>query len=557
MRQGESLVGRYELLLRIGKGAMGQVWLAQDTLLGRRVAIKHLLEVEDELTAGLVQRAMREARLAAQLNHPNAVQIHDVIMDQGIPHVVMEYVEGETLASRIKAEGRLAPHVLRPILRNVASALAAAHDLGIVHRDVKPANILISGSGVAKLADFGIARAGHDAALTGTGIVIGTLAFMAPEVANGQPATPASDIWSLGATAYSATEGQAPFSGENSAQMLIRKVTQTAPPALAAGELTQLLHAMMASDAAARPLARDIVRMLEVGGTPALSAAGPTRVRTPDLTSQRQPDSVAATRRRDPHANAATDLRGGGPDNFGGTTRNQPANEGRSRTPLLVAILVMVLAAIGGVTAVALSTQSSDTHAAQTTRPQSSNATTPTPSTTTSTSEPQTTTPETSSAATSKAVTATVEYSAPGGISVALPPGWRRDASAGIANIADYLAPGAAGRSTGSYVRLGIGNPAPSADLSAEARSAKSFLDTSGLYSGVRVLSTRYLTFLGSAAVDIEFVARNQNGVPRHVRERLWHMSGVTLELQLNAATDEWARLESVFGDLVATCRVR
>ena len=274
----ELLAGRYELISRIGSGGMGDVWLAQDQVLGRTVAIKRLRPGlalgSDDDSQGMV-RLRREARLAASLQHPNIVAVHDLLEVDGVPHVVMEYVRGRSLSEVIAEEGVLAPHRAGAVIAQVADALAAAHAAGILHRDVKPANIMLTeGSNTAKLTDFGIARAESDASMTQTGSFIGTPAYLAPEIARGDAASPASDVWALGATLYAAVEGTAPFGeGGNSLSLIARILTGSIPPPRRAGQLAGVIGAMLDPDAARRPAAGQIRNWLRDGTSPSVPAA--------------------------------------------------------------------------------------------------------------------------------------------------------------------------------------------------------------------------------------------------------------------------------------------
>jgi len=239
---------------------MGEVWLAEDTLLGRPVAIKQLRTDPDATLGQWGERMRREARLAAQLNHPNAVAIYDLILVEDQPYVVMEYVPGDSLARRIRSAGKLAPEPAGRWIGQVAAALEAAHARGIVHRDVKPANILITPEDSAKLADFGIARSVQDVSQTQTGVMVGTPAFLAPEVARGGDPSPASDVWSLGATLYAAVEGKAPFGSglDNPLALLARIGSEPVPTAPSAGSLTPILEAMLERDPSRRPTAAQV-----------------------------------------------------------------------------------------------------------------------------------------------------------------------------------------------------------------------------------------------------------------------------------------------------------
>lgn len=296
------LSGRYRWRASLGQGAMGEVWLADDLLLGRAVAIK---AIRPDPHAGIdraaVERMAREARVAARLQHPNVVAVFDLLHSDGQPHVVMEYVRGESLAERIRRSGRLSPAEAGQLIAQVAAALEAAHGAGIVHRDVKPANILIADDGTAKLADFGIARAAGDATLTQTGMVIGTPAYLAPEVARGGESSPSSDVWALGATLYLAMEGSAPFgqAGDNTLAVLARVLSESPAPPRSAGELAPLIVAMLDREPAHRPTAGQV--RLALAGQPAevtRPVDSPTRVRptgpTTDSTIRRTAVAVLA-----------------------------------------------------------------------------------------------------------------------------------------------------------------------------------------------------------------------------------------------------------------------
>jgi hypothetical protein len=247
------LAGRYELEREIGRGGMGSVWLGHDTVLGRDVAVKQIGMVTGGSAPDL-ERAEREAHLAARINHQNVVAVYDLVDEDGFQWLIMEHVDGPTLAGLIAERGSIDPAELGPIAEQVARALAAAHAHGIVHRDVKPSNILLTGSGVAKLSDFGVARAQADASLTQTGMVTGSPAYLSPEVASGRTATSASDVWSLGATLFHALSGQPPYTvGANVLGALYRIVNEEPPRLDDAHPMAALVTSMMQHDPDDRP----------------------------------------------------------------------------------------------------------------------------------------------------------------------------------------------------------------------------------------------------------------------------------------------------------------
>ena len=275
------IAGRYTLAAEIGRGGMGAVWRGRDEVLGRTVALKRIGVAPGGITPDAM-RAEREAKLAARLNHANVVAVFDLVEERspdGLSQqwLVMEYVEGTDLSALIHARGRLTPGEAAPILAQTASALAAAHSAGIVHRDVKPSNILVAPDGQVKLSDFGIARTASDPALTQTGLVTGSPAYLSPEVASGQHATPASDAWSWGATLFHALEGHPPYQiGDNLLGGLYRIVHDEPPRAESAGWLAPVLAATMTREPAERwPMAR-VQEFLERGPEtqPVVAAAG-------------------------------------------------------------------------------------------------------------------------------------------------------------------------------------------------------------------------------------------------------------------------------------------
>jgi eukaryotic-like serine/threonine-protein kinase len=294
------IAGRYRLLRRLAAGGMGTVWLAQDERLDRSVAMK-MLHPQPGLSAGeaelVSKRALREARLTARLHHPNAVPLYDVIEQDGQPCLIMQYLPSRSLQAILERSGRLAPPEVVKIGAQLASALAAAHQAGITHRDVKPGNVLITEDGTAKLTDFGISHALGDASLTSTGMVTGTPAYLAPEVARGADSGYASDVYSLGATLYAAIEGNPPFgSGENPMATLHKVASGRPNPPTRSGPLTPLLARMLAAEPAARPAMPEIARTLRAmqDDIAAAATAPAEAVRSP-IPPLQQPVDVGST----------------------------------------------------------------------------------------------------------------------------------------------------------------------------------------------------------------------------------------------------------------------
>jgi serine/threonine protein kinase len=307
---GQLIAGHYRVIDRVGIGGMGVVWRAMDERLQRLVAVKQLLvqpNLSPRATDEARARALREARIAARLHHPNAIVIYDVAEHEGEPCLVMEYLPSGSLAAVLGECGCLPVPEVASIGRQIASALAAAHAAQIVHRDVKPGNILITDDGTAKITDFGVSRAAGDVTVTQTGMMAGTPAYLAPEVARGQVPTPASDVFSLGATLYASVEGCGPFGDTDNPLALLHAVAggQVTPPQQA-GALSAVLMRLLATDPAERPdmhrasqqLAA--VRTTRPGSTPgaAWRPTQVTRIATAGSASARR--SETGTGRGDP-----------------------------------------------------------------------------------------------------------------------------------------------------------------------------------------------------------------------------------------------------------------
>jgi serine/threonine protein kinase len=276
------IAGRYTLVREVGRGGMGAVWLGRDEVLNREVALKRVGMMPGGSSPDL-ERAEREARLAARLNHPHVVAVFDLVTEDDQQWLVMEYVEGVTLSGLVQRDGALTPDKASPLIGQAADALAAAHAAGIVHRDVKPSNILVTPQGQVKLSDFGIARAEADASLTQTGLVTGSPAYLAPEVASGQVASDASDVWSLGATLFHALSGRPPYEvGDNLMGALYRIVHEEPPRLVNAGWLGPLLEATMTREPEDRWTMDQVRDYLETGPAGTVVRPAPTTVAAAD-----------------------------------------------------------------------------------------------------------------------------------------------------------------------------------------------------------------------------------------------------------------------------------
>ncbi|MEU2928299.1 protein kinase [Streptomyces sp. NPDC007251] len=263
--QGLLIAGRYRLAESIGSGGMGRVWRAHDEVLHRAVAVKELtaaLYVSDSDRAVLLARTRAEARAAARINHSAVVTVHDVLEHDGRPWIVMELVEGNSLADAVKERGRIEPPEAARIGLWVLRALRAAHAAGVLHRDVKPGNVLLGRDGRVLLTDFGIAQIEGDSTITRTGEVVGSVDYLAPERVRGHDPGPASDLWALGATLYTAVEGRSPFRRTSPLSTMQAVVEEEADEPRHAGALGPVIAALLRKEPERRPSAEEAAQML-------------------------------------------------------------------------------------------------------------------------------------------------------------------------------------------------------------------------------------------------------------------------------------------------------
>jgi eukaryotic-like serine/threonine-protein kinase len=338
--EGELIAGRYRLVSRLGSGAMGVVWQARDERLHRIVAIKQLLlpaRLSDSEVEEASRRAMREGRITARLHHPHAIAVYDVAEHAGQPCLVMEYLASRSLAAVLSTQGVLSPEEVASIGSQIASALTAAHQAGIVHRDIKPGNVLLAEDGTVKITDFGVSHAVGDVTVTATGMLAGTPAYLAPEVAQGHSGGFSSDVFSLGATLYTALEGMPPFGINTNPIALLHQVASgeiIAPRR--SGPLTPVLLGLLQRNPEQRPtMDHGLRRAGHAGHQPCGTPSGTPRrpVRSRSSTTPTRP-----TRRTGP-CNAA-DTHPGGPtggnDHHGGANRNgrrSPSSAGPGQSP--------------------------------------------------------------------------------------------------------------------------------------------------------------------------------------------------------------------------------
>ncbi|MFF0199123.1 serine/threonine-protein kinase [Streptomyces sp. NPDC005017] len=334
--QGQLIAARYRLAESIGRGGMGRVWRAHDEVLHRTVAIKELtaaLYVSESDQAVLLARTRAEARAAARINHSAVVTVHDVLEHDGRPWIVMELVEGRSLADAVKEEGRIPPAEAARIGLWVLRALGAAHTAGVLHRDVKPGNVLLGREGRVLLTDFGIAQIEGDATITLAGEVVGSVEYLAPERVRGHDPGPASDLWALGATLYNAVEGRSPFRRTSPISTMQAVVEEEADAPANAGALAPVIAALLRKDPASRPSAAEAERMLAE-----VARGRPSAVPQPYVPTQAVPrDGVGGA--------SPTSTTTPYPRQSDGPSPSAPRRPRRRRT---LALVVVLAALVGG-----------------------------------------------------------------------------------------------------------------------------------------------------------------------------------------------------------------
>ncbi|MFC4856303.1 serine/threonine-protein kinase [Actinophytocola glycyrrhizae] len=265
------IAGRYAILDEIGRGGMGVVWLAEDRTIGRRVAIKELhlpAGVPTEERRVLEERVLREARAAGRLNDPGVVTVFDVLQEAGTTYIVMELIQAPTLSDIVARQGPLPQEAVARIAEQLLSALEAAHAAGVVHRDVKPSNIMVQANGRVKLTDFGIAQTTDDPRLTSSGVLLGSPTYLAPEVIRGQQADAGSDLWALGASLFFAVEGNAAFGRSSTAATMHAIISEVPYLTRGHGPLASAIMGLLNATPQARLSAQQVRGLLAQVGTP-------------------------------------------------------------------------------------------------------------------------------------------------------------------------------------------------------------------------------------------------------------------------------------------------
>jgi serine/threonine protein kinase len=438
--EGSVLGRRYRLLGQVGRGGMGRVWRAHDDLLHRDVAVKEVIfppGLTDSDREVLYERTLREARSAARLSHPGIVTVHDVVEEDGRPWIVMEYVRARSLQEIIDSDGRLPSVQVADIGVQMLAALRVAHASGVLHRDVKPANVLLdkreSGEARVVITDFGIARMDGDATLTQTGIVLGSPAFIAPERARGELASPASDLWALGATLYAACEGRSPHDRVEAMAALTAVLHEEPAPPRNAGPIASVLMGLLVKDPAQRMTAdqanRDLARAAR-GELTEANATGETWKDIPDTTRASGPWTSEFGSRGPDTDETVQELNGSAPG-----TLAAPPGQGamtRRRPRVILLIVLVFLLVVAACVVVLLTRHSADS---------ASGSTSPTP-----TATRPTTTPTPRSSPSDPVPPGFQRSVGPAGASVLVPKGWTREV---LKNSVQWKEP-----STGAQIQL-------------------------------------------------------------------------------------------------------
>ena len=567
--KGQLVAGRYRLADSIGSGGMGRVWRAHDEVLHRSVAIKELtaaLYVSESEQAILLARTRAEARAAARINHSAVVTVHDVLEHDGRPWIVMELVEGRSLADAVKEEGRVEPREAARVGLWVLRALRAAHTAGVLHRDVKPGNVLLGRDGRVLLTDFGIAQIEGDTTITRTGEVVGSVDYLAPERVRGHDPGPSSDLWALAATLYTAVEGRSPFRRTTPLTTMQAVVEEEAAQLEHAGPLAPVINALLRKDPATRPDASEAEQMLaeaaegrrpsgaqayvptQYGGTPYRDVRSGTGTGTADTgfsgtgsTSHTGTPLPPLAGTPAPGTPTAGTLYGGnpttGPTTVGPTgagpqpSGRQQAGSGRRRRLRTLALVVALAAIIGGGTAVVL--QQWD-ESRQTPGGASGS---PSP---TSSQQPGGSVPD-----------SWIRHDDPAGFSLSLPKGWKRKpfGPQGELKQIDYSPDG--GR---HFVRIAVDTSPDFADPYAHQLDLEQQIQALVDYKRVSLERNVYRD-RGGALWEYTWTARAKDtpfpGPRRAIEETYIARDGTEYALYMSAPAQDWAKARKQFTSLL------
>ncbi|WNM36408.1 serine/threonine-protein kinase [Streptomyces sp. Li-HN-5-11] len=532
--QGLLLAGRYRLADTIGSGGMGRVWRAHDEVLHRAVAIKELtaaLYVSESDQAVLLARTRAEARAAARINHSAVVTVHDVLEHDGRPWIVMELVEGHSLADAVKEQGRVEPREAARIGLWVLRALRAAHAAGVLHRDVKPGNVLLGHDGRVLLTDFGIAQIEGDTTITRTGEVVGSVDYLAPERVRGHDPGASSDLWALGATLYTAVEGLSPFRRTSPLTTMQAVVDEEPRDPQYAGPLAPVITALLRKNPAERPDAAEAEQMLAEAAEGRRPRTAQAYVPTQSVGHGRevptalQPGPQTAVTAPHGPVTSPTAL---GPAH---ATATAPAPPKRRRLRN-VALVVVLAALIGGGTAAAL--QKWDPSGQQDAT-SASTSTSPSPNASAQSAD-----------TTDDLPAGWVRRQDPYGFSIAVPgPKWKRQVSDAALHQVDYTPDG--GR---HFIRVAIDDSPDFPNAHDHQLDLQQQLQRLVDYKRVTLQANTYRDRSGSLweytwtalAKDTPFPG------PRHaIEETYFSREGVEYAIYMSSPAKDWAKTEKQF----------
>ena len=388
VNEGRLLAGRYRLGGVLGRGGMGTVWRAVDETLGRTVAVKELrfpTSIDEDEKRRLITRTLREAKAIARIRNNGAVTVYDVVDEDDRPWIVMELIEGKSLADAVREDGTLTPRRAAEVGLAILDVLRSAHREGILHRDVKPSNVLIAEDGRVVLTDFGIAQVEGDPSITSTGMLVGAPSYISPERARGHKPGPAADMWSLGGLLYAAVEGSPPYDkGSAIATLTAVMIEQVDPPKNAGPELEKVIYGLLAKDPAQRlddararvllmavldapevapPVSPEVTRVVPLPPRPEQAPAGPVADlgRTPDASTDRMRGALnsvrnaAASVKPESKSSSVTGAATTSPRGAGRpATARAPLTDVVPRRTLVIIAAVAVLALLGTILAVSL-----------------------------------------------------------------------------------------------------------------------------------------------------------------------------------------------------------
>ncbi|MEU8697353.1 serine/threonine-protein kinase [Streptomyces sp. NPDC048680] len=532
---GLVLAGRYRLGEVLGRGGMGKVWRAHDEVLHRTVAVKELtagLYVAEADRVVLHARTQKEARAAARITHPGVVTVHDVIEYDNRPWIVMQYVDGPSLADAVKESGELVPREAARIGLHVLGALRAAHGAGVLHRDVKPGNVLLARDGRVLLTDFGIAAIEGDSTITRTGELVGSIDYLAPERVRGGDPGPASDLWSLGATLYTAVEGRSPFRRTSPISTMQAVVAEEPPAPVRSGALAPVITALLRKDPADRPSAAETERML----LEAMEGREP-RAAQAYVPTQQMPEEA---------------LRAMGPGGTSGGTAQLPypaaapapgpgsapvIRRSRWRTAMLVVALAALLGGGAGIAAMKYRDRPDDNTASGDTGTPGDRSPDPTPHKSSPKSSPK---PD----PTAKGVPdGWRRVHDPAGFSVVVPDGWKRRPAE---TYTDYTPDGGV-----HYLRVSVDEKPDFENSFQHMKNLETSLQTRlPAYRNVNMQSNFYRDHPGSLW---EFTWTEKAGEPRHAIDQMYYADegGPEYALYMTGPAADWDTTRDQFDTML------